>query len=264
MKPPKISLCGAVILLFCFWNCAERSPVSPLPFEENLEKVNGETTRTSERALVIRNPLGGLIVTGSNARDVLRWSLTKIVSSRGGFAGGNEFAQIALQAATRNDTLFFEIIAPGNSDALKYLCGLALVMPANMACHVVSVGGLVNISNLDTTLSIAGAKYEINIAQHSGSLEVAAMQGSIAVENVLPDSGFCLVNTGQGNIAIKLPGNTSAQLHAYTSNGRVNSSGLVFTHILELSPKTLRATLGEGRGQINLSTAHGDISMQGF
>ncbi len=264
MKPPNRSVRGAVILLFCVWNCAERPPVSSLPFEENLEKVNGETTRTSERALVIRNPLGGLLVTGSNAREVLRWSLTKTISSRRGFAGRNEFAQIALQAATRNDSLFFEIIAPGNSEAVRYLCGLALVMPANMACHVVSVGGLVNISNLDTTLSIEGAKYEVNIAKHSGSLVIAALQGSIAVENVLPDSGFCLVNTGQGNIAVKLPDKTSAQLHARTSNGSVNSSGLVFTHILEQSPKTLRATLGEGRGQINLSTAYGDISLLGF
>lgn len=147
---------------------------------------------------------------------------------------------------------------------MKYQCGLAVVMPANVACHISSGNGLINVSHLDTTLTVVGAKYDVNIAAHSGSCEIAAVQGNVSLALTLPDSGFCFVKTGQGNLNLQLPASASAQLTANTLNGSVNSSGLAFTQIIEQSSKILRATLGEGRGEIRLEAERGEIFIQGF
>jgi hypothetical protein len=251
------------MLAMLLLSCNNPAPLSLLPFQDDIEKVNGETARTSAKAVVIQNPIGGLIVTGSNVQQALRWSLTKTISARGQSNGSN-FSQIVMQTSLRNDTLFFEIKAPQDTDEIKYLCGLALVMPANMACHVASATGLIHVSNLDTVLTIQQASYDMSIAQHRGSCELDALQGSITLEQILPDNGFCFVKTAQGNISLKLPEQTSARVAANTSTGSLNYSGLVFTQIEEQTAKSLRATLGEGRGQITLDTVKGEIFLQGF
>lgn len=257
-------LFALAMIVCCVLGCNDPSPISPLPFQDDIEKVNGETARMAARAVVLQNPLGGLIITGSNAREELRWALTKTISKRGGFVDASKFSSIALQTSMRNDTLFLEIISPPNTEDIKYQCGLALVLPANMACHIASANGLINVSHLDTTLTIFNAKYDMSVLSHNGSCEITALQGNVSLMLALPDSGFCFVKTGQGNLNIQIPVATSAQLTAGTLYGSVTFSGLNFSQIEEQSPKALRATLGDGLGRLQLDTEKGEIFISGL
>jgi DUF4097 and DUF4098 domain-containing protein YvlB len=92
---------------------------------------------------------------------------------------------------------------------------------------------------------------------------LSGSNGDASVEISLPDSGLCRVIFTTGNITLRIPTTTSSMLSAQTGNGTIVHSGLVIGD----SARTVHSftgRLGTGRGNIQLTTGTGNISITGF
>jgi len=90
-------------------------------------------------------------------------------------------------------------------------------------------------------------------------LEVSTVSGDASVRMALRPSGTIKGETLSGQLQFNLPRSTGAKLHAESFSGDISSpSGRVDRE--EHGPgKSLQATLGDGRGRIDLESFSGDV-----
>ena len=90
-------------------------------------------------------------------------------------------------------------------------------------------------------------------------LEVSTVSGDAQLQAGLKSGGVIKGETLSGVLALRLPANTSARLHAESFSGDINSpSGKV--HREEHGPgKSLDTRLGDGSADLHLESFSGDV-----
>jgi DUF4097 and DUF4098 domain-containing protein YvlB len=139
-----------------------------------------------------------------------------------------------------------ETVQPNPADGRQYIIEYSITIPDTM---------LVDVSQANGEVLIQGVESDITASQANGTIEV---------DSVLPYNGSIILSNGNGNISLFIPTNTSATLSCVSATGRVRSYNL---NILDTVPPTSHSiigTLGGGDGDISISTANGDITLQGI
>ena len=116
---------------------------------------------------------------------------------------------------------------------------------------------------LNAELEIETKAWETTIEQHNGSLEVHSIGGNITATLIIPQSGFCRCYSESGDIYVKIPSNTSANVNIKTDTGSITYSNLNLS-VSSSSDQELIGVLGTGEGNIFLESKKGKIVLEGF
>ncbi len=155
---------------------------------------------------------------------------------------------------------------------------------ADMDVDVSEAGGMVTVQTLQPSPAPMGINYiveysitvpdtmsidasqangEIPIQGTNSNISASQANGAIYVEAVMPFGGLFDLSTANGDITLNIPTDTSADLMCLSATGRVRVYNLTISNPVQ-SAHFLSGTLGGGDGEIDITTANGDITLQGI
>ena len=259
--PPYLRIAAAwAFITVAFCGCSENSPTQPLLKEAEV-RVLGDIPLSEEKAIVVTNPIGAVVLMGEGREQSVSWLLDKTVQAATAQKAREQFDAIVLSQQSRNDTLFVSVAAPLNSAIMTYAADLSLNVPLALPCAITQAHyGFAY--DLAAPLLIQNTSYA-EIQRHNASCQIDLPEGGIVIEMALPRDGICHAHTGKGDILLRLPATTSALIAAESKSGKVMHSGLVFV-TLDQTASALTGTLGLGMGEIRLETANGNIQLEGY
>jgi ferric-dicitrate binding protein FerR (iron transport regulator) len=117
----------------------------------------------------------------------------------------------------------------------------------------ISAGDVFGDVNIDVTSG------DISVLQKGGELRIDTSSGDVTVETDLISSGHYLVETSSGQIIFRVPSDASSIVDMETSGGTITAK--VPMTIESMSRTHLVGILGNGEGEIVLSTSGGDIDL---
>ncbi|HEV7932379.1 MAG TPA: DUF4097 family beta strand repeat-containing protein [Actinomadura sp.] len=124
------------------------------------------------------------------------------------------------------------------------------------------IGGVVEAQGLDGTVQFTSVSGDLALA--GGSIERLtgrSVSGRIAADIDLIEGGQVQVNTASGEVTLRLPASTSAEVSLTTITGRIDSSFPELKAPSRSVPHTLTGTLGDGSGRVTVNTVSGTITV---
>lgn len=255
-----------IISLFLLFlnSCDKENSVQP---NIKLVKVTGETyggfSLTGKNFLLATNPYGGIILDGSWEKDTVKTYLYKTIKAESKAVGLARLEDIKVTSETVIDTITTKIKGPQFTDEFSFVCSFSLSVPYDLPCKISYAEGGVATSDLDQSLMVLGSNSNSEVIRHSGSCKIITTQGNIKAEVALPDSGFCHLITGLGDITLSIPDTTSCTIQAIFQNGEFAYQGFEFAEESKTATE-FTATIGTGLNPIFLESKKGNITIIGF
>jgi hypothetical protein len=127
----------------------------------------------------------------------------------------------------------------------------------------VSTGnGAVEVRNAKGRVHVSTGNGDVDVATSEGPVEVSSGNGNIDVRmSALRAKEDMAFHTGSGDVHLTLPANYSGELDASTGNGSIRSD---FDLKIkgQLSPRHIRATIGEGGPMLRMTTGNGEFEIR--
>jgi hypothetical protein len=133
------------------------------------------------------------------------------------------------------------------------------------------VTGNVNTKTVSGDLEARGLLGDLAFNSVAGGLTVAGgtvgqfaartVSGQVTADVELRDSGGLKVSTVSGDVAVRVPGCTSARVDLRSARGRLRSSFGALTPAPGAGAATARGTLGSGSASVSLTSMAGDVAL---
>lgn len=250
-------------LFFCtvsFIGCTEYTTQVGGPESAQTLLSGGHPIVPQVQLLTFKNTIGPLRVTGGETDTNVLFRLFRQVTNPTGTAPTTQLSAIQMAVDLRSDSLHFFVIYPLNEPRYRYAAETTFLTPYRIACLVDSVQQIATVTDLGAPLIVRNV-YGANVLRHAGNCSISSLGGSVYAEVAIPPGGSCIVNVVSGDITLKVPGNTSANVTARTSSGTVSTSGLNFETRTQ-QQTSLVGRLGNGNGEIRLETLRGNIALE--
>ncbi len=132
-----------------------------------------------------------------------------------------------------------------------------LLVPAGVEFVGRVVGGDVEGNNLRSDVFVVAVGGDVDVTT-TGIAEATSTFGSVNIAIGRADPGRDLAfRTAHGNVTVRVPSNTNAEVLASTASGIIASE-----FQLQGTSRTRTGTLGSGGPRLTLSTADGNVSLQ--
>lgn len=138
-----------------------------------------------------------------------------------------------------------ETVQPAPANGLNYIVEYSITLPETMT---------IDASQANGEIAIQGMNSDITASQSNGTIDVNA---------VMPPGGLFDLSTANGDITLTIPTDTSATLMCTSATGRVRVYDLTVSNPVQTT-HSLSGTLDAGDGEIDISTANGDITLYGI
>ena len=194
-----------------------------------LDAVNGEVVITGNPGATSVTVTAELIV-GSN------------VSQPDAETGLN---QMEILVALLPGEILVQTVQPASLNGRQYLVNYKINVPSNLSVDVTQVNGHVTVENIENSLLV--------------TVENGSVYGTVS----LTPGGEITLWTGNGDLDLRVPTSTSADLSAQVGLGVITWDNLDFLNVVQ-TDRSLTGTLGNGIGQIDLDTGNGNIVVTGF
>ena len=148
------------------------------------------------------------------------------------------------------------------SKEVDYGCDVSLNLPSSLPLALESTNGDIAIEDTEADVTLKTLNGEIKAKNHYGQLSGSTSNGDIDVDIVLPNQGDCMLKTSNGNIALSIPGATSAMITASTLNGVVEVDADLDVTATKKEKTELKGRIGAGAGAIELESANGNIAIE--
>ncbi len=194
-----------------------------------LDAANGEIVITGEPDATSVTVTAELIVGSNVSRQDAESCLTRldvIVSDRSG-------------------EIFVQTLQPDYVNGRQYIVNYTITVPSDLAVELYQVNGHVTVENIENSLLV--------------TVENGSVYGTVA----LPPGGEIALWTGNGDLDLRIPASTSAELSALVGFGVITWNNLDFLDFAQ-TERSLTGTLGNGAGLIDLDTRNGNIEVTGF
>jgi DUF4097 and DUF4098 domain-containing protein YvlB len=145
---------------------------------------------------------------------------------------------------------------------VDYGCNITLQLPSSLSLDLESINGDIEIQDTKAEATLKTANGEITTRNHNGDLIASSSNGTIDTDIVLPDQGECMLSTLNGSIILSIPDTTSAMIDASTANGTVEVDANLGIAIIREEKKDFEGKMGNGKGNIELTTVNGDIRVE--
>ncbi len=168
-----------------------------------------------------------------------------------------------VQITSSNEVINVQTLQPNNAQGRHYVVDYAITIPVDLEIEMNHVNGNVTIEAMQNTVSVDGVNGNVDLSDIFGDATATVDNGSIKAEITLPLDGSIRLSNANGDIDLRIPRTTSAELSALVDSGTITWDQLDLTDILQ-TEHSLSGTLGDGAGVIDLETINGDIRMTGF
>ena len=251
-----------VLLLICFslFISCDKSETINEPTREYNKRESGSLFLNNPKVVVIENQTGPAIFEESADPNRIEWFLDKHVFAVSNENANEVFDKIFVSQIQSADTAFITVAIPPTANSSN--TSLSLTIPSNLPCIFQNIEGEIIINHLRTDI-VCKVSSNISIGSHEGNCSIEGRGENIEVEISIPENGFCIVNIDDVNIKLKIPSAESAMLIAHTNDGAIFTSGISISDSVRIA-NSLSGKLGNGSGQINLTTGKGNISIEGF
>lgn len=189
---------------------------------------------------------GEIVITGDPGATSVTVTAKLIVGSNVSLPDAeNGLNQLGILVSDLPGEILVQTVQPGRLDGRQYLVNYTIEVPANMAIEVTQDNGHVNVENIEN------------------SLRVTVGNGSVYGAVTIPLGGEITLWTGNGDLDLRIPTSTSAELFARVGLGAIAWDNLDFLNVVQ-TDRSLTGTLGNGTGLIDLDTGNGNIVVTGF
>ncbi len=200
----------------------------------------------ANRSLFRLNAINGSVhIIEVTTPDSIRISGERIVGSESTSDAAAHLGELQVVVQDLAGEVFVKTTQPTQSEGRSYVVNYTITLPRNTDIVIKSVNGSINLDEI------------------VGYVSVDLVNGEINSKVTLPVDGTVTMSLANGNIALDIPLSTSAQFEGRVANGSIVVSNLALQNRVETS-RSLRGTLGDGRGTIALNSANGGIKVRGF
>lgn len=168
-----------------------------------------------------------------------------------------------VEVEERTGEFIVRTIQPRNSKGRSYVVDYSVILPESFSMLVSNVNGCVTIDSTAGNIVVENVNGQIYLNGITGNANASLVNGIISGTMYLPLDGNITLSNVNGGIVLNIPQTTSSEFEANVTNGMIS----VFDLDLEnevITNRTVRGTLGDGEGDINISTVNGNIVAQGF
>jgi hypothetical protein len=227
-----------------------QSPTDPSGPPGSTDQVAEETfslpvAATDQSTLTVRGINGGVDVTGGAAPGSVIISGVRRVESNSLSDAQARLSGLQVQVTTLGSEILVETDQPADTEGRNYIVNYTISVPDGVDVSVRNINGGVTLTRI------------------AADVLVDLTNGAISSEVTLPRDGTIEESTVNGDIELRIPANTGAQLMANVTNGEIRVSGLVIEDQVATGT-SLEGTLGDGRGTISIRTVNGSISLTGI
>jgi DUF4097 and DUF4098 domain-containing protein YvlB len=141
----------------------------------------------------------------------------------------------------------------------------------NGRVHIGETQGTVNVSTGNGDVDVRNAKARVRVSTGNGDVDIVTAEGPVEVSSGNGDIDVRMsalrakedmsFHTGSGDVKLTLPANYNGELDATTGNGTIRSDFDLKVRG-QLSPRHVRATIGEGGPMLRMSTGNGEFEIR--
>lgn len=236
---------------------------------------------TTQNQLLLNAINGTIEISGVTEADSIKVWGEMMVDSDTKEDAENSLENLSVTISKTESRIEIETQQPSKTYGRNYLVFYHILIPRTWKVMVNSVNGPIYISNIHnevkststngdciienivgdvTTVLINGTMRLWNL---SGDLYGSLTNGSINSKIQLPVNGFCKLHTVNGEISLSIPTSTSADFSAQVQNGIISIKNLTI-HTSTSSSKSVIGRIGDGEGNIELTTVNGNIIVSGI
>lgn len=254
-----------VLVVLIFTGCEDKTS-NPDPEFSYTQRTTGYFDFTADvKEFVVENAIGFIFLEGSNDSTRINYVLDKKVLVSESSLAQSELNKIDLKHSESSNSLFSSINFPAVPIG-KYFCTMNLTAPYNKNLVINYPNEGVSVSYLESDLFVETKNESCTVENHSGSLEAHSTGGNIVSVLAIPDSGFCNCYSVSGNINIKIPIGSTANIHLKSTTGTVSFNNLAINPSINTS-KEIIGTLGNinaATPTIYLESTGGNVTLVGF
>jgi hypothetical protein len=209
-------------------------------------------------------PDGALVVANVNGKiEILTWDRNEIhISAEKRAASEEELAQIKLLMKVSAIDANVKVELPkraGSSNNIRALVNLTIQVPATARVqNLETVNGAINVSGIRRGLRASSVNGAIEASDVAGGVDIETVNGKVTVNaaTVRPDENWSL-ETVNGRVELRLPGDTGADVRASVVNGRINCDFPLQDS--QVQRRSLRGRIGNGGATVALEAVNGSI-----
>ena len=141
----------------------------------------------------------------------------------------------------------------------------------NGRVRVQDTEGIIQVSTGNGDVEVRGAKASVRVTTGNGDVDVTTAEGPVDVRSGNGDIDVKIsalraredmaFHTGSGSVHLTLPANYNGELDATTGNGSIRSDFDLKVKG-QLSPRRVRATIGDGGPMLRMSTGNGEFEIR--
>ena len=220
--------------------------LSPLQSDLRVEAVNGE-----------------IIVIGDPDRTTVEIYAVKSVGSDTRRDANDWLDRIEVRVIELADEIRVETIQPRDNHGRVVEVDYEIRIPSHLNVRAFNVNGFISVAALDADLTADQVNGDFEFLGVYGNVRGHLVNGRIDAEVWLPEAGIVDFDVTNGDIALDVPEDVSAELRAHVTNGSVSVSQLDLIDPVTTA-RSVVATLGDGSGSIDVETVNGTIRIRGF
>jgi DUF4097 and DUF4098 domain-containing protein YvlB len=235
---------------------------------EVTEDLTTEFELDTPGRLIVDNDVGEVNIRAVDG-NVVRVDVTKRVRGRSGAAASRLLDQITVTTDSAGGEGEIRVDVPGGLEAASASVELDIRVPRQVTLDVNNRVGAVTVSGTQGALQVFLGVGEIKAddVRLLGDSRLETNVGEIGFSGRLPDSGLVAISTRTGDIALKLPADSTFIIDAQTGVGEIdNEFTLEARETAEadtIVSRTLRGRVGANPGvTLQLETGTGSIKIE--
>ncbi len=206
---------------------------------------------------------GDVLITGTSNDSVVFISGERKVGSNSERDADDHLDELQVSVSEIGNDLYVETEQPEKTHGRNYTVNYNIQVPVNWQVEAGNVNGTVQVRSVENRVKIDVVNGTVQATDIYGDLDVDVTNGRVDSRVELPQDGTCDIKTTNGEIALQIPGSTSAAFTATVTNGGVDMNGLTLKN-MNSSRQKVQGILGGGNGEIRLSTTNGNITVNGY
>ncbi len=245
--------------------CGDSYDSADGPIDEAAEQqIAVEIDLAGQSRVQLRNRTGTVRLRGTDDGSTLRILATKRVESWDPDVAQDHLSTIDVLTEESPAMVTITTHHPESEQGLRYRVDYSVSLPHSMAAEVFNDVGDIWISAVGGGLFLSSGAGDVTLYEVQSDVSVLADDGDIAATLDVPRHGVVDLGTRTGQVDLTIPEDTSAELMAVASDGKVEISNLEMTESSKAEDSWLSATLGAGDGYIALWSLAGDIELVGY
>ncbi|MCP4580768.1 MAG: DUF4097 domain-containing protein [candidate division Zixibacteria bacterium] len=206
---------------------------------------------------------GSISITGESNSDSIIITGERRVGSESTEDAEEHLELLEVRVQELTDEIYIRTIQPNETYGRNYEVDYEITLPDGFMIIASHVNGSVTVGSINNTVTVSNVNGQIDLNDISGSAIASLVNGQIEGDVVLPSNGLIAMSTVNGNVVLNIPVNTSAEFEASRVNGSINIRYLDLQNEV-ITSTSRRGILGNGDGEISLSTVNGNIWAIGF